>query len=161
MRLICILIMMMSLGIVSAQTSFTQAALNEEMVAQDDSKITFEEILAQERGKYVFIDIWSSWCGSCYIKLSEVKKLQQLRPDVSYVFLSVEGSQIRWQQTLEKLTVTGKHYYVASYLQGDFAKSILLKQIPRYLIVDPTGKLVSLDASNLSINQINALLNEN
>ena len=156
--LLCLFFVTATLG----QTQqLPDAALHDIFFTQDNSEITFEQILAQEKGNYVFIDIWSSWCGSCYIKLSEVKKLQKMRPDISYVFLSVEGSQIRWKQVLEKLTIEGQHYYMSSYLQGAFAKSIDLKQIPRYLLFDPSGKLVSLDASNLSINQINALLYEN
>lgn len=161
MKAIITFIAIIGFTVCAAQTSLPEAALKEVFLTQDNSEITLGQILENERGKYVFIDIWSSWCGSCFIKMSEVKKLQKLNPGVSFVFLSVEGSVSRWKRTLEKLTVSGQHYYITSYLQGDFARSIALKQIPRYLVINPSGKLVSLDASNLSINQINSLLNEN
>lgn len=161
MKTLCTLIATLSFVLSFAQTTLPEAALNEVFLTQDSSEITLGQILENERGKFVFIDIWSSWCGSCFIKMSEVKKLQKIHPEVTYIFLSVEGSFSRWNKTLKKLTVTGQHYFVPSYLHGDFAKSINLKQIPRYLVINPSGKLVSLDASNFSINQINTLLNEN
>ena len=43
---------------------------------------------------------------------------------------------------IEKYNVKGEHYMVNDGMKGVFGKSIALDWIPRYMIVDKTGKIV-------------------
>ena len=44
------------------------------------------------KGKYVYIDIWASWCGDCLKGLPKVAEMQASTAgsDIQYLFLSVD-----------------------------------------------------------------------
>lgn len=124
-------------------TSFGKEALDSKMTALDDTEVAFKDILAKYKGKTVVIDVWASWCPDCIKGMPKVHKLQEQFPDAVYLFLSYDRFDDKWKQGIEKYGAKGENYHVGKNMkEGAFAKDIKLDWIPRYMVVDKTGKIV-------------------
>lgn len=124
------------------ETSFKKEGLENVMVNTDNQPIVFSEILKKYQGKTVVIDVWASWCSDCIKGMPKVKALQEKYPDATYLFISMDKTYDAWLKGIEKYEVKGEHYLTSDGMKGIFGKSINLDWIPRYMIVDKTGKIV-------------------
>ena len=123
------------------ETEFKPEALSNTMKTVKNTDITFQEILNNYEGKTVVIDVWASWCSDCIKGMPKLQALQEKYPDVTYLFLSVDKNYDSWINGIEKYQVKGEHYLIADGMKGVFGKSINLSWIPRYMVVDKTGKI--------------------
>jgi thiol-disulfide isomerase/thioredoxin len=123
------------------QKSFSEAALNEKFLSENNVEISFSEILQQYKGKTVFIDIWASWCKDCIVGMPKVQKLREENPDVVFLFLSLDKEMESWKNGIEKYGVVGENYFIPAGWKGDFCSSIDLDWVPRYMIVNPEGEI--------------------
>ncbi|RZJ97820.1 MAG: TlpA family protein disulfide reductase [Flavobacterium sp.] len=138
-----LLVVFSTLSCMQAQkTSFDQVALDDVMLTAQKEDITFSEILKKYEGKTVVIDVWASWCPDCIKGLPKVKELQKNNPDVVFLFISMDKTFENWIVGIEKHLIFGEHYMAKDGMKGVFGQSIDLDWIPRYMIVDPNGKIV-------------------
>ena len=124
------------------ETAFTPEALNAIMKTLEGKEITFKDILAQYKGKTVIIDVWASWCPDCIKGMPKVYALQKQFPEAVYLFLSYDRYDDKWKEGIKKYKVVGENYHVGTKMnEGAFSKAIKLDWIPRYMVVDKTGKI--------------------
>jgi len=123
-------------------TTFSEAALNDEFITLDENVVPFSAILEQHKGQTIFIDVWASWCKDCRKSLPKVKELQKEFPGMSFVFLSLDKSLGAWKKGIQTYNLQGEHYFMQSGWKGAMGTFLDLDLIPRYLIVNPEGKIV-------------------
>ncbi|MDC8000711.1 TlpA disulfide reductase family protein [Aequorivita todarodis] len=123
------------------QKSFSEAALNEKFLSENNVEISFSEILQQYKGKTVFIDVWASWCKDCIEGMPKVQKLREENPEVVFLFLSLDKETKSWKHGIEKYGVVGENYFIPAGWKGDFCSSIDLDWIPRYMVVNAEGEI--------------------
>ena len=123
-------------------TTFSEAALKDEFITIDENVVPFSAILEQHKGQTIFIDVWASWCKDCRKSLPKVKELQQEFPEMSFVFLSLDKSLGAWKKGIQTYNLQGDHYFMQSGWKGAMGTFLDLDWIPRYLIIDPDGKIV-------------------
>lgn len=123
------------------QTEFKEEALLNTMKSIENQDITFQDIIRKHEGKTIVIDVWASWCSDCIKGMPKVKALQEKYPDVTYLFISMDKNFDAWINGIEKYDVQGEHYLTSDGMKGVFGKSIKLDWIPRYMVVDKTGKI--------------------
>ena len=124
------------------ETAFTPAALNAKMTTPEGKEIAFKDILAQYKGKTVVIDVWASWCPDCKKGMPKVHALQKQFPNAVYLFLSYDRVDENWKKGIETFGTKGENYHVGTSMkEGAFAKEVKLDWIPRYMVVDKTGKI--------------------
>lgn len=124
------------------KTAFTAEALNEVMLTLDEKPISFSDILKKYKGKTIVIDVWASWCPDCIKGMPKVVSLQKQFPNAVYLFLSYDKTVESWKAGIEKYNVRGEHYLIQSkWKDGAFRAAIDLDWIPRYMVVDATGKI--------------------
>ncbi len=123
------------------QKSFSEAALNEKFLSENNVEISFSEILQQYKGKTVFIDVWASWCKDCIEGMPKVQKLREENPEVVFLFLSLDKEIESWKHGIEKYGVVGENYFIPAGWKGDFCSSIDLDWIPRYMVVNAEGEI--------------------
>lgn len=156
---ILILLAFITFSCTNAQkTSFSKVALSEQLLGTDESQITFKNILKKHKGKTVVIEVWASWCGDCIKAMPKVKELQANNPDVSFLFLSMDKTADKWKIGIEKYALVGDHYMAKDGMKGIFGKAIDLDWIPRYIIIDKTGKIVLYRAIETDFEKINEIL---
>jgi len=158
-QLVILLIAFATFSSARAQkTNFSKEALSEKLLAVDESQIAFKSILKKYKGKTLVIEVWASWCGDCVKAMPKVKELQANNPDVSYLFLSADKTADKWKIGIEKHELKGDHYMMNDGMKGVFGKAIDLDWIPRYIIVDKTGKIVLYRAIETDFDKINETL---
>ncbi|WP_348799685.1 TlpA family protein disulfide reductase [Flavobacterium adhaerens] len=140
------------------KTEFSKTALSETLLATDGKQIKFQDILKSQKGKTTVIEIWASWCGDCIKAMPKLKELQANNPDVSYVFISMDKTAEKWKIGIEKHQLTGLQFMANDGMKGTFGQAIDLDWIPRYIIIDKKGKIVTYRAIETDFDQINETL---
>ncbi|URM35312.1 TlpA family protein disulfide reductase [Flavobacterium anhuiense] len=159
-QLVLAVIAFISFSCTQAQkTAFSKEALSEKLLATDGSQLTFKNILKKYKGKTLVIEVWASWCGDCVKAMPKLKELQANNPDVSYLFISADKTADKWKAGIEKHELNkGDHYMMNDGMKGLFGKAIDLDWIPRYIVVDKTGKIVLYRAIETDFEKINSTL---
>ena len=144
LKMIKKIILVLSLFLVSCNfetpTQFSEKALNDTVVALDDSSASFKDVVNKYKGKKVLIDVWASWCADCIKGLPNVKELQKEFPEVVFLFLSVDERQNSWKKGIQRFKINGEHYNLPKGMKkGDFVDFLNLNWIPRYLVIDEKG----------------------
>lgn len=123
-------------------TEFSNEALAEKLSSLEGQNTTLENVLSDYKGKTIVIDIWASWCPDCIKGMPKVVALQEQFPDVVYLFLSYDKTMESWKSGIEKYDVKGEHYLITSdWKGGGFKDAVSIDWIPRYMVVDKTGKI--------------------
>lgn len=101
-------------------------------------------------GKYLYVDVWATWCGPC---LREIPALKQLENDyhneaIEFVSISidVEKDFEKWQTMVAAKNLKGVQLIADSDWQSDFVKAYAIDGIPRFIIIDPQGNIVDPNA---------------
>ena len=140
------------------KTAFSKEALTEKLLSKDGKQVAFEDILKKHIGQTTVIEIWASWCGDCVKSMPKIKELQNKNINVSFVFISMDKTPEKWREGIEKHDLKGDHYMANDQMKGVFAKAIDLDWIPRYIIIDETGKIVLYRAIETDFDKINETL---
>jgi thiol-disulfide isomerase/thioredoxin len=158
---LCIMVAIASFACSNAQKKeFSSESLSKKMTTFENTEITFKEVLKKHKGKVTVIEVWASWCSDCVKAMPKVKEMQANNPTVDYVFISMDKAFDKWQAGIVKHELKGEHYWVTDGMKGEFGKSIDLDWIPRYIILDKTGKIVTYRAIETDFEQINETLNK-
>ncbi|HTM98448.1 MAG TPA: TlpA disulfide reductase family protein, partial [Pedobacter sp.] len=102
--------------------------------------------ISDYKGKYIFIDIWSTWCHPCVAEMPFLKKLEHEMEGKDVVFLSLNGDvkEEYWKDFMKKRNLTGNQIKMEKGLKDDpFFNQIGLTGIPRFVIIDKEGKMVN------------------
>ena len=100
------------------------------------------------KGKYVLIDIWTTWCGPCVGEMGSLHKAYEKFKDKNFTMLSVS---IDNKIDLPKKFRNGK--WKMPWLNGfgegawdsDIAISFETTGIPRPVLIDPNGKIIAME----------------
>ena len=142
------------------KTKFSKEALSETLLAIDGGQVAFKDILKKHKGKTLLIEVWASWCGDCVKAMPKLKELQTNNPDVAYLFISMDKTADKWKDGIAKHNIKGDHFMANDQMKGVFGKAIDLDWIPRYIIIDKTGKIVLYRAIETDFEKINATLKD-
>ena len=125
------------------KTEFDETALNQPIQDLEGNKLTVGEVLKKYEGKIVLLDIWASWCPDCIKGLPKLQNVQKEFPELVYLFFSLDriGKEDAWKNGIEKYKIEGEHYWFNSEWKNDFTNYIGLNWIPRYMLIDTTGKI--------------------
>jgi len=101
-----------------------------------------QEKLIQYKGKFIFLNIWTTWCSPCLKKFEELKELEERFKDENIVFLSISVDKVEdfftWVNLTKENYPEGKHLF----LDGSkikFIKAYNLLEIPTYVLLSPKG----------------------
>ena len=158
-KILALLVTFVVISCSNAQkTEFSEEALSATLLDTQGGQIAFNTILQKHKGKTLIIEVWASWCGDCIKAMPKIHELQTQNPDVDYLFISMDKKSEQWKDGIAKYDLKGEHFMANDQMKGVFAKAIDLDWIPRYIVVDKTGKIVLYRAIETDFDQINATL---
>ncbi len=100
--------------------------------------------LSDFKGKFVFIDMWATWCGNCWGEFPYIKKMEAKYANKNIVFVSIslDDDKEKWAQIIEKEKLPG--IQLLSKGQDDpFFIEYAVYGIPRYILIDPDGNIIN------------------
>ena len=153
----------LGLGLTScqAQTEFSKESLAAKLTTVDKQDISFDEILKQNEGKVVVIEVWASWCSDCVKSMPQVKELKKQYPDVAFVNLSCDKTFDAWKTGIEKHEVSGENFLIKDGMKGEFGQSIKLDWIPRFIVLDKKGNIALFRAIEKDFDKIKETIEKN
>ncbi len=100
---------------------------------------------ARYRGKYVYVDLWASWCVPCIREIPVLKRLEAELENKDVVFLSIslDEDEAAWKRKVGELSLKGNLLVDRG---GLLAKALRVRGIPFFLIYDREGKLLEYGA---------------
>ena len=106
--------------------------------------------LADFRGKYVYIDMWATWCGPCKREMPYLKALEEEFKDAEIVFvgLSVDKDKAAWENMVRQGELIGVQLYLGT--GSRFQEGYRVEAIPRFILLDKEGVIISNDMSRPS-----------
>lgn len=118
--------------------------------------------LGDLKGKYVYLDIWATWCGPCKREIPHLKALEKefKGKNIEFVSISVDnidgrrGSRESWLQMVKNENLGGIQLFADNDFSSKFIRDYNINSIPRFILVDPDGNIVSADAIRPSDPQI-------
>ncbi len=134
---------------------------------QDGRQVSWDDLMHRYTGKVVYVDIWASWCGPCRQQAPFYSALkEQFRKDsVVFLSISVDEAPQDWKDALQQLGTAGDtdNFLLLDGHHSGLNKTLHIKGIPRYVLVDKTGKMVDKDApfpsDKIITGKIRSLLN--
>lgn len=102
--------------------------------------------LSDFKGKYVVMDIWATWCGPCKMEIPYFEKQYELFAGdsrVEFISISLDEKVDAWKKMLEEDKPQWKQFVVENGIKSDFCARYFINSIPRFLLIDPQGNIVS------------------
>ena len=111
------------------------------------------------RGKYVYIDMWATWCGPCQKELPFLKKLAEKYEgrNITFLGLSIDADKAKWEARVKSGALCGTQLHIGkgSKFQADYR----ISGIPRFILLDPNGRIVNPDMTRPSSDDTEKILN--
>ncbi len=118
--------------------------------------------LSDFNGKYVYIDVWATWCGPCIAEIPFLKKVEEKYEgkNIAFVSISVDVQKDfeKWKKFVAEKQLGGVQLFADKDWNSDFIKSFGINSIPRFILIDPSGKVVSADAARPSDSKLSEQL---
>ena len=102
--------------------------------------------LSDLKGTYVFVDVWATWCKGCVMEIPYMEKLQEHFANdkrITLISISWDYTQKVWLDYLKKRPATWPQYMVDKENMDVMKKEYRISGIPRFMLIDPQGCLVS------------------
>lgn len=119
-----------------ASPTWTYADAEGNMVSLEDFK-----------GKYVYIDVWATWCGPCKREIPYFKKLVEEFKDNNIVFVSISVDKEKDYDTWKKMIKEDEMNWVQLISENAWdtkiTKDFMIRGIPRFILIDPEGNIVT------------------
>lgn len=116
--------------------------LRQTLIDTATNKLVFADLLGKQP---VLVDCWASWCKPCIDQLPSLHKMQaKYGSRIRFVSLSFDTDITKWQASVAKHALSGTDAFLAgNNFKSDLANYFSIRSIPRYLLFDAQGKLVS------------------
>jgi len=121
----------------NAAPGFTIADSSEKMFSLKDLK-----------GKYVYIDVWATWCGPCLKEGPSWDSLvlSNANNNIAFVKISIDLDKSAWKKMVVNLTNKEFNLRVENGANSTFAKAYAIRDIPRFMLINKDGTIMNVDA---------------
>ena len=106
--------------------------------------------LDELQGKYVYIDVWATWCGPCKAEIPHLKELEEDYKDKNVEFVSISIDEPKnidaWKTMVAEKELKGVQLIADKAWESDFVQDYAISGIPRFILLDATGNIVSANA---------------
>lgn len=152
-----------------------QLKINEElgegrMSPQFEDYIDYEggtASLEDFQGSYVYIDVWATWCVPCIYEMPFMKEVEEEYEgkNIKFIGLSLDNlkDEGKWRKMIvdKELDDGGSVQLLADKeMKSQFAQDYYISAIPRYILLDPKGQIISYDAPRPSTPELKEMFDE-
>tara|TARA_R110002020_G_scaffold9874_10_gene38409 strand:+ start:5046 stop:6413 length:1368 start_codon:yes stop_codon:yes gene_type:complete len=114
------------------------------------------------KGKYVYIDVWATWCGPCLREIPSLKEVEKEyhNKNIEFVSISIDEPKDydKWKTMVSEKELGGIQLMADNNWNSKFVKDYAILGIPRFILIDPQGNIVSADAPRPSDPELRKLI---
>ena len=135
-----------------------------EMIGKAAIDFTYPDVdsnmvsLSDFKGSYVYVDIWATWCGPCRYEIPFLIQLEKDYHDANIIFMSVsvdvEKAKQKWIDMINEKDMGGVQLISTDGWQSQIMKDYAINSIPRFMLFDREGNVISVDAPRPSSDEI-------
>ncbi|WP_291089296.1 TlpA family protein disulfide reductase [Empedobacter sp. UBA7494] len=100
--------------------------------------------LSDFKGKYVYMDIWATWCGPCKVQIPFMKELEKQFHDAPIYFVSVSLDKLEdkpiWEKMVRENQMSGVQLFAGR--EDNFGFDYKIEYIPTFIILDKEGNIM-------------------
>lgn len=109
--------------------------------------------LSDFKGSYLYVDIWATWCKPCIVQIPYLEKLQKRYKGKNLKFLSIstdgnvktaktwKEARLKWRKMVKQKNLKGVQLWAGK--ENTLHKDYMIHGIPRFMIIDPDGNIVT------------------
>lgn len=102
------------------------------------------------KGKYIYIDVWATWCGPCKAEIPFLKKVEKQYhgKNIEFVSISIDKAKDHeaWKTMIKEKELGGVQLFADNDWKSAFVEGYLIKGIPKFILLDPAGNIVTANA---------------
>jgi thiol-disulfide isomerase/thioredoxin len=114
------------------------------------------------KGKFVYVDVWATWCGPCRQEIPFLQKTEAAYhgKNIEFVSISVDEQKNhdKWSKFVTEKNLGGIQLLADKDWKSDFVQGYKINGIPRFILISPEGKIVNADAPRPSSPELVTLL---
>jgi len=116
------------------------------------------------KGKYVYIDVWATWCGPCIREIPSLKEVEKNYhgKNIAFVSLSIDAKNDhdKWKDMIKEKELGGIQLFADNSGTSQFVTDYEIHGIPRFILIDPEGNIVNSNAPRPSSPELISLFDE-
>lgn len=125
--------------------------------------------LSDLKGDYVYVDVWATWCAPCIAEIPSLKALEKKYhgKKIQFVSLSIDDDRSHggswdkahasWKAMVADKQLSGVQIFAPKGWQSEFVVNYRIQGIPRFILIDPNGNIVTPDAPRPSSSELTKL----
>ena len=117
-----------------------------------------EFALASFKGNLIYVDVWATWCGPCKAEIPSLQKLEADYHDknITFMSVSVDTDKEAWEKMVAEKELGGVQLWADGW--SKITKDYAIFGIPRFMLFDANGNVISTDAARPSSDDIREIL---
>jgi thiol-disulfide isomerase/thioredoxin len=135
-----------------------EQAINFDGKTTDGKTVSLKDM----KGKVVLVDVWATWCGPCRGEIPSLKKLEAAMEGKDVVFISYSIDEQKdlekWKKMIVTDTLGGLQLIGDAAWKSAICTNYKITGIPRFMVFDKDGKIVTTDSPRPSTPELKALL---
>lgn len=110
------------------------------------------------KGKYLYIDLWATWCGPCKREIPFLKELEKKfeGKNITFLSLSTDHNKADWEKMVKSGELSGVQLLIGR--RSKFQQDYNIDGIPHFILLDPEGKIINANIARPSSPDIENIL---
>lgn len=123
--------------------------LKKELASPQSETISWDDLIARQRGKVIYIDFWASWCLPCRKELPKTKELFKTfkKEQIAILYISADENYNAWLKATKSENINnGDSFIITDFKNSELNRQFKIESLPRRILIDKNGNIINDDA---------------